>query len=96
MAQGNGAEEEQMQTVELEMTWQFDQVGKSCLMKEESCPFYAGQTRSCQVTSGQGLLSEAKRQRCCSDDYDECPSYLAFLLRRSRPLRRDSDWLDAI
>lgn len=70
-------------------------MAEGCLI-HEFCPFYVGKTRDCRLAAGRGIVDEKKLQRCCSDDYDDCPTYLAFLLRRSRPLRRDSDWLDAI
>lgn len=65
-------------------------------LTDDICPFYVKHGRSCKLAVGCGVVSEKKQQRCCSEDYDDCPTYLAFLLRRSRSLRSDSDWLDAV
>ena len=75
---------------------QFGQAGECGCLAVEACPFYVEKNMTCKLAISRGGVSEKKRQRCCSDDYDDCSTYLAFLLRRSRPLRRDSDWLDAV
>jgi len=63
---------------------------------ELPCPFFAPREQICGVKEGQGQVNAARRQLCGSDDHDRCPTYLAYLLRRSRPLRCDCDWLDAV
>lgn len=75
---------------------QFGQAGKCGCLAEEFCPFYVEKNMTCKLATSRGVVCEKRQQRCCSDDYDDCSTYLAFLLRRSRPLRRDSDWLDAV
>lgn len=62
-------------------------------MRETACPLF--QAGSCSMLAAL-LTVAAKRQKlCCSDDYDSCPAYLGYVLRRTRPLRVDNDWLDA-
>lgn len=60
----------------------------------EVCPFYNGGTEQCKIN--QITISGARREFCRSDEYDGCPTYLGYLLRRSRSLRNDHDWLDSI
>ncbi len=65
-------------------------------LAEACCPFMCEAQQVCQV-SISALRIDAHRSRlCCSDDFDSCVIYLAHLLRRSRPKRTDSDWLDAL
>lgn len=60
------------------------------------CPFFDLATENCQIRDTGAPLNGARQKFCRSDDYDGCPTYLGYLLRRTRPLRADSDWLDAI
>jgi hypothetical protein len=62
---------------------------------EQQCPFFNQQQQRCCAAVGTQALSPQRKILCCSDEYDDCPSYLAYLLRRSRALRSDCDWLDA-
>lgn len=66
----------------------------ACLV-EIYCPFFDAATAGCQISDASASLSHVRQKFCRSDDYDGCPTYLGFLLRRTRPLRADSDWLDA-
>ncbi len=71
-------------------------VGQAKLQRIEIiCPFYEMGTGSCLLVDS--VLSDLgeRKSLCQSDDYDRCPTYLGYLLRRTRPLRADSDWLDA-
>ena len=64
------------------------------LQVEERCPFWAERQAICQA-SVSALSIDAQRSRVCgSEDFDRCGIYLAYLLRRTRPQRSDSDWLD--
>ncbi|SHJ76376.1 hypothetical protein SAMN02745165_03110 [Malonomonas rubra DSM 5091] len=69
--------------------------GSAGFLASHRCPFYCAQENRCTASVAAEPLSTSKRMRCCSDEYDDCPSYLAYLLRRSKALRCDSDWLDA-
>ena len=57
-----------------------------------ACPLYDKQTRGCQQSSTPAPL---QRSVCHSDEHDACPIYLGYLLRRTRMIRCDNDWLDA-
>jgi len=63
---------------------------------EQRCPFYDGAQSACRASRTRYTLNRRGQSFCCSDDYDDCPNYLAHLLRRSRALRSDCDWLDAM
>lgn len=58
----------------------------------ESCPFHNALTGQCKVN--QMATTTARQKFCCSDDYDGCPTYLGYLLRRTNSFRVDHDWLD--
>jgi len=68
----------------------------SGILQEQYCPFFNGEKNCCGVASIGGPVNRQRQQRYCSGEYDDCPSYLGYLLRRTRPLRTDSDWLDAV
>lgn len=57
-----------------------------------ACPLYDKQVGSCQQPSTAQSL---RRPLCQSDEHDACPVYLGYLLRRTRMMRCDNDWLDA-
>ena len=59
-----------------------------------NCPFFSLTAGRCSL-SARRPLDVQRRRHCASEDHDSCPSYLAYLLRRSRPLRSDNDWHDA-
>lgn len=61
------------------------------LSQKHNCPLYEGQIGRCQQSP---VNMSARRHLCTSDDHDRCPAYLGYLLRRTRTLRRDNDWLD--
>ena len=63
-------------------------------LADTHCPFFEAATAGCQISAASATLNYARQKVCRSDDYDGCPTYLGFLLRRTRPLRADSDWLD--
>jgi len=71
-----------------------EQAGK--LSKDLPCPFFNFSKQSCRATKNVLPIAEGRRQLCNSDDHDSCPTYLAYLLRRSRPMRSDCDWLDVV
>jgi len=56
------------------------------------CPLYDKQSSRCQRSTAESPL---RRPLCLTDEHDACPIYLAYLLRHSRTMRRDNDWLDA-
>ena len=60
------------------------------------CPFFCSGKGTCQALAEELTVELARRGICRSDDYDGCPRYLAYLLRRMRPNRTDHDWLDAV
>jgi hypothetical protein len=60
------------------------------------CPFFNNLKQSCRAGGCERQVAVTRRQLCNSDDHDRCPAYLAYLLRRSRPLRSDCDWLDVV
>jgi hypothetical protein len=62
---------------------------------DSCCPFFVGKDESCKISDAGVPLTDARQKFCRSDDYDGCPTYLGYLLRRTQPLRGDSDWLDA-
>lgn len=55
------------------------------------CPLYDHQACRCQRSSGEIAI---RRTLCLTDEHDACPLYLVYLLRHSRMMRRDNDWLD--
>ncbi len=57
-----------------------------------ACPLYDKHNRSCQQSSAPASL---KRSLCQTDEHDSCPIYLGYLLRHTRMIRCDNDWLDA-
>lgn len=57
------------------------------------CPFYQAAHKHCKIS--QLSVSQERRVFCRSDEYDGCPTYLGYILRRTNPLRGDHDWLDA-
>lgn len=57
-----------------------------------ACPLYDKQSQNCQLSS---TYESWQRPLCQTDEHDACPLYLGYLLRRTRMLRRDNDWLDA-
>ena len=59
------------------------------------CPFFQKRGARCQARCAAVPTYSPRRQLCESDDHDRCPTYLAFILCQSRPLRVDCDWLDA-
>ncbi len=59
---------------------------------EERCPFHHAGRGDCKLS--RVAVSERAARFCRSDDYDGCPTYLGYLLRRSSPLRTDNDWYD--
>lgn len=61
---------------------------------EGLCPLFQAGTGMCLVSDFPRKVKAARRRSCCSDDYDDCPTYLGYLLRYSRPLRNDNDWFD--
>ena len=73
-----------------------ESVGQRRLLDEIVCPFFAVMMQKCQVMTGRVEAGVCAKSICKSDDYDCCPRYLAYLLRRTRPNRVDHDWLDAI
>lgn len=62
----------------------------------QQCPFYNMEKQHCGAAVAGFSVDRQRKELCCSDDYDNCPSYLAYVLRRSRALRSDSDWLDVV
>jgi hypothetical protein len=67
-----------------------------CAFAETQCPFLGAGQHVCQA-SVSALRIDAHRSKLCgSDDFDSCAIFLAHLLRRTRPKRADSDWLDAV
>lgn len=60
--------------------------------KEYICPLF--QSGYCSIIVPSCRVAVNRQKLCCSDDYDNCTRYLGFLLRRTRPLRGDNDWLD--
>ena len=60
------------------------------------CPFFDPAVKSCHIAAAATAARKLRESLCCSEDYDDCPRYLGYLLRRTRPLRTDSDWLDAV
>lgn len=59
----------------------------------ETCPFRKEDSGRCKIS--QTSISAERRKFCRSDEYDSCPTYLGYLLRRTDALRSDHDWLDA-
>lgn len=59
----------------------------------ESCPFCNQTAGQCKIS--QINISDSRKRFCHSDEYDGCPTYLGYLLRRTNPLRSDHDWLDS-
>jgi hypothetical protein len=57
-----------------------------------ACPLYDKHSRNCQQSSTPAPL---QRSLCQTDEHDACPIYLSYLLRRTRMMRCDNDWLDA-
>ena len=55
------------------------------------CPLLDGQRPLCRATQSLTAPDE-RRQRvfCLNDNHDNCPFYLSYLLRRSRPNSRHS------
>jgi|GEM_PF-1853936 len=66
------------------------------LPEDLPCPFYNREKQSCRAEKNESPVAAARLQLCNSDEHDRCPTYLAYLLRRSRPLRSDCDWLDVV
>jgi hypothetical protein len=60
---------------------------------EDICPFFKLDQWHCRIN--QHPIPAHRLSFCQSDNYDGCPTYLGYLLRRSRPLRVDNDWFDA-
>ncbi|MBD1400182.1 hypothetical protein [Pelovirga terrestris] len=56
------------------------------------CPLYDRRASRCQRSSAEMPI---RRPLCLTDEHDACPLYLAYLLRHSRMMRCDNDWLDA-
>ncbi len=56
------------------------------------CPLYDKQANRCQQPT---TLTSSQRPLCQTDEHDACPLYLGYLLRRTRMMRCDNDWLDA-
>jgi len=66
------------------------------LPKDLPCPFFNSVKLSCRAARNELPVAETRRHLCNSDEHDSCPTYLAYLLRRTRPLRSDCDWLDVV
>ena len=60
-----------------------------------ACPFYTVAGGTCLAGIPALPVSSRRKALCTSEDHDLCPTYLGYLLRRSRPMRVDCDWLDA-
>ncbi len=56
------------------------------------CPLYDKHNSSCKQPAAPPSL---QRLLCQTDEHDACPLYLSYLLRRTRMMRCDNDWLDA-
>jgi len=63
------------------------------LLDGGGCPFYKADENHCKIS--QLSVSQERHFFCRSDEYDGCPTYLGYILRRTSPLRGDHDWLDA-
>jgi len=51
------------------------------------CPFHAASPGECLAALGVAATRRPSRPaRCASEDHDECPTYLAKMLRQLRPL----------
>ncbi len=57
----------------------------------DRCP-YSSENCQCLLRSGVTL---SRGSICRSEDYDECPIYLSYLLAHTQAFRTDCDWLDA-
>lgn len=62
--------------------------------REGRCPLFKKDTGRCLASDRSLKVSAKRRQRCCSEDYDDCSAYLGYLLRHTTPLRNDNDWFD--
>ena len=57
-----------------------------------ACPLYDKQAGNCRLPA---TAQSMRWPLCQTDEHDSCPVYLGYLLRRTRMMRRDNDWLDA-
>jgi len=58
-------------------------------LARETCLFLNRQRQSCQAHGTNQPVGENRRRHfCTSDNFDACPTYLAYLLRRSQPQSR--------
>ncbi len=62
---------------------------------EQRCPLLGEDGYVCQASSSELRVDGWRSKRRCSEDFDSCARFLAYLLRHSRPKRYDSDWMDA-
>lgn len=67
-------------------------IGKGA--RGSSCPFDASSPGGCLAAVGEGATRRSLRvARCATEDHDECPTFLARMLRSLRPhpfqLQRD-------
>lgn len=65
----------------------------SCTSPFDGCPFQGVADGHCRAAFS-GLPVDPKRRRSCcrSEDYDDCPLFLARALRSSRPQGRREPW----
>lgn len=56
------------------------------------CPLYCERSNCCQCPATVTFMWQLL---CQTNEHDACPLYLSYLLRRTRMLRCDNDWLDA-
>lgn len=70
-------------------------LSSAAIKEEKSCPLYQGDLGICLASDLPLKVTASRRRRCCSDDHDDCSTYLGYLLRHTTPLRNDNDWLDA-
>ena len=56
-------------------------------------PFYRNETDTCRAAvPGLRIEWRRRRERCTSDDHDDCTLFLSKILRSSRPKARLETW----
>ena len=59
----------------------------------DTCPFHSAADSRCRAAfSSFAPGSRFRSPRCSSEDYDDCPLFLARALRSSRPQGRREPW----
>ena len=67
---------------------------KSRFAPLQRCPFLGDEESLCRASVSALSVGARRLRQCCSEDFDSCAIFLAYLLRRMRPKRTDGDWLD--